>query len=52
MQVYSFDRIPSQVDPWDAVFVVVIAIIASTIGALAAALRAGFMHPVEALRYE
>jgi lipoprotein-releasing system permease protein len=52
MQVYSFDRIPSQVDPWDAARVVVIAIIASTLGSLVAAWRAGRMQPVEAVRYE
>jgi lipoprotein-releasing system permease protein len=52
MQVYSFDRIPSEVDPVDAVFVVVIAVIASTFGSLVAAWRAGRMQPVEAVRYE
>ena len=52
MEVYSFDRIPSQVAPWDAAFVVVFAIIASTFGSLVAAWRAGRMQPVEAVRYE
>jgi lipoprotein-releasing system permease protein len=52
LQVYSFDRIPSEVNPTDAIGVVAIAIIASTFGSLAAALRAGFMQPVEAVRYE
>jgi len=52
MQVYSFDRIPSEVSPMDAVFVVIVAIIASTLGSLAAAWRAGSMQPVEAVRYE
>ena len=52
MQVYSFDRIPSQVDPWDAARVVAIGIIASTLGSLVAAWRAGRMQPVEAVRYE
>jgi len=52
LQVYSFDRIPSEVDPWDALFVVLAAIAASTIGSLAAAWRAGTMQPVEAIRHE
>jgi len=52
MKVYSFDRIPSEVDAGDAVFVVVVAIIASTLGSLVAAWRAGAMQPVEAIRYE
>ena len=50
--VYSFDQIPSTVRATDAVVVVAVAIAASTLGALLAALRAGFMQPVEALRYE
>ena len=52
MEVYSFDRIPSQVAPLDVIVVTLIAIVASTIGAVAAALRAGFMEPVNALGYE
>ncbi len=52
LQVYSFDRIPSAVDVSDAIMVVVVAVIASTFGSLAAALRAGFMQPVQALSYE
>ena len=52
LQVYSFDRIPSQVNPWDAIVVVGIAIAASTLGSLGAAWRAGRMEPVEAIRYE
>jgi lipoprotein-releasing system permease protein len=52
LQVYSFDRIPSVLKPWDAIMVVLIGIAASTVGSLAAAARAGTMHPVESLRYE
>lgn len=52
LEVYSFDRIPSQVSPRDAAYVVVFAIIASTFGSLVAAWRAGRMQPVEAVRYE
>lgn len=52
LKVYSFDRIPSVVDPQDAVVVFIIAILASAIGSLAAALRAGYSEPVQALGYE
>ncbi len=52
MEVYSFDRIPSQVDTGEAVVVLLIAILASTLGSLVAALRAGRMQPVESVRYE
>ena len=50
--VYSFDEIPSSVRPVEVVAVVVGATVFATLGALLAALRAGFMQPVEALRYE
>jgi len=50
--VYSFDTIPSEVRTVDAVCIVAVAILASTLGSLAAAWRAGTMQPVEALRYE
>ncbi|MFN0137005.1 MAG: ABC transporter permease [Phycisphaerae bacterium] len=52
MKVYSFDTIPSRIDPWDALTVFIIAILASSIGSLAAALRAGYSEPVQALGYE
>jgi lipoprotein-releasing system permease protein len=52
LTVYSFDRIPSEVQATNAIAIVAIAIVASTFGSLAAAWRAGRMHPVEALRYE
>lgn len=52
MQVYSFDRIPSEVSMYDTVWVVAIAIVAATLGSLVAAWRAGRMQPVEAVRYE
>jgi lipoprotein-releasing system permease protein len=50
--VYSFDRIPDTVRTVDIVTVVCGAILASTLGSLLAAWRAGTMHPVEALGYE
>ncbi len=52
MKVYSFDRIPDQVDPHDALMVIIVGILAATFGSLAAAWRAGRMQPVEAIRYE
>lgn len=50
--VYSFDDIPSTVRPDDLARIFLVAILASTFGAVAAAWRAGTMHPVEALRHE
>jgi lipoprotein-releasing system permease protein len=50
--VYSFDTIPSEVRTVDAICIVGVAILASTLGSLVAAWRAGTMQPVEALRYE
>lgn len=52
LEVYSFDRIPSEVQFSDQLTIGLTSVIASTFGALAAAWRAGSMHPVEALRYE
>jgi lipoprotein-releasing system permease protein len=52
LSVYSFDRIPNEVSVWDALAVVAFAILASTLGSLGAAWRAGRMQPVEAIRHE
>jgi lipoprotein-releasing system permease protein len=52
LSVYSFDRIPNEVSVGDAVTVVVAAVLAATLGSLAAAWRAGRMQPVEAIRHE
>ena len=51
-EVYAFDQIPNQVDPHDAMKIIVAAILASVIGAIIPAIRAARMNPVEALRYE
>ena len=51
-EVYTFDRIPSQVNASDAIIIYIVAIIASTVGSLIAAVRAARVWPVEALRYE
>ncbi len=50
--VYSFDTIPNTVRDTDMALVIAAAIAASTLGSLVAALHAGFMEPVEALRHE
>ncbi|RMF84621.1 MAG: ABC transporter permease, partial [Planctomycetota bacterium] len=52
LEVYSFDRIPSEVHLADQLTIAITSVLASTLGSLAAAWRAGSMHPVEALRYE
>lgn len=51
-EVYTFDRIPNQVDPWHAVVIYGVAILASMLGSVIAARRASRVWPVEALRYE
>ena len=50
--IFMFEKIPNQVDPFTAVVVVVSAICAGLLGAILPAIRAGRMQPVEALRYE
>ncbi|MCP4251691.1 MAG: ABC transporter permease [bacterium] len=50
--VYTFDRIPNTVDPTETVIIVVVAILASMLGALIPALLAARVWPVDALRYE
>ncbi len=51
-EVYAFDKVPSKIDPHDAIVIVCAAIVASIIGAIIPAIRAAKMNPVEALRYE
>lgn len=51
-EVYSFDVIPNQVRPIDALVIYGIAIAASMIGSVIAAIRAAEVWPVEAIRYE
>lgn len=51
-QAYMFDKIPNQVEPAVVVSVVIGAILAGLVGAIAPAIRAARMEPVEALRYE
>ncbi len=51
-EIYAFDRIPNQVKSDDLMWIVIVAIVASMVGALWAAWRAARVWPVEALRYE
>ncbi len=51
-EIYAFDRIPSEVNPSEAIKIFVAAILASVAGALIAAWKASKVWPVEALRYE
>ncbi|MDX2116313.1 MAG: FtsX-like permease family protein [Planctomycetota bacterium] len=51
-RVYYFDVIPNKVDPVRAGIVVCSGIASSALGALIPALRAAFMDPVRALRFE
>lgn len=51
-EVYSFDRIPNNVDGFDVAVIYIVAILASMIGSVIAAIRAARVWPVEALRYE
>ena len=50
--VYTFDRIPNVVDPQETAIIIVVAIVASMLGALIPALLAARVWPVDALRYE
>ncbi len=51
-EVYAFDEIPNAINPNEVAVVIVIAILASVIGALVPAVRAARLNPVEALRWE
>ncbi|RME38976.1 MAG: ABC transporter permease [Planctomycetota bacterium] len=50
--VYSFDRIPNTVKPWDVIGIAVTAVAASTLGSLIPAWVAARVWPIQALRYE
>lgn len=50
--VYYFPTIPNKVDEWKAALVVVSTVFFCTLGALIPALRAAYMDPVRALRFE
>ena len=50
--VYVFKRIPSEIDPTHATLVLLGGVLSCLIGALVPALRAAWMDPVRALRFE
>ncbi len=49
---FLFAEIPNEVDWNAAVFIIIGAVLAGLVGAMLPALRAAYMQPVEALRYE
>ncbi|WP_428388723.1 FtsX-like permease family protein [Mucisphaera sp.] len=51
-QTYFFDRIPNQVNPMEALAIVLGAVLSSVIGAALPAIMAARLDPVEALRHE
>jgi lipoprotein-releasing system permease protein len=51
-ETYSFDKIPSAWKTWDVVWICILSIFASILGAAFPATRAGRTWPVESLRYE
>jgi lipoprotein-releasing system permease protein len=50
--VYAFDRIPNVVNTGEAVWIFVVAVVASMVGAVIPAMFAARVWPVKALRYE
>jgi lipoprotein-releasing system permease protein len=50
--VYYFHEIPTNLNPFTIVWIVVGAMIIAVMASILPALRAARMHPVEALRYE
>jgi lipoprotein-releasing system permease protein len=51
-EVYAFDTIPSTMNPREVAVILVIAVVASILGAVVPAIAAARMHPVESLRWE
>jgi lipoprotein-releasing system permease protein len=51
-EVYAFDTIPNTMNPNEVAVILVVAVIASVLGALVPAVRAAGMHPIDALRWE
>ena len=51
-EVYAFDTIPSTMNPPEVAVIVSVAVVAAVAGAVVPALRAAWMTPVEALRWE
>jgi lipoprotein-releasing system permease protein len=51
-KVYYFSVIPNRVEPVKAVIVMTSGVVASVVGALVPALKAAYMDPVKAIRFE
>jgi len=51
-KVYYFTDIPNEVDPVQAIFVLIGGVTCAVLGAVAPAIRAAWMDPVRALRFE
>lgn len=51
-QIYLFTTIPNRVEPWKAAAVAGSGVLSSALGALIPAVRAAWMDPVRALRFE
>ncbi len=51
-EIYYFDQIPSQMDPTEVSVILIVAVVASVLGAIIPAIQAALKDPVEALRYE
>ncbi len=51
-EVYAFDTIPNTMNPHEVIVIVIVAVVASVLGALVPAVRAAGMHPVDSLRWE
>jgi lipoprotein-releasing system permease protein len=50
--IYYFDKIPTNIEPWSVAIVNVVAIGIAVVFSVLPALRAAMLHPVRALRYE
>lgn len=49
---YYFSTIPNEVDPWKAALVMSLAVACAVVGAIVPAIRAAWLNPVSALRFE
>ncbi|HZZ44966.1 MAG TPA: FtsX-like permease family protein [Tepidisphaeraceae bacterium] len=51
-QVYAFDTIPNTMNPHEVAVILIVAVLASVLGAVIPAIAAARLHPVESLRWE